>query len=106
MKSGLLSIAYIWPEAGKDEETLRVLLELYSLLSRKGYSRDRLYRDAKSDRLVNLRYWESEEARQQAQEDPDVHRLWQRLAGLCRVDGVLERLEEIPDTWSAVTRQG
>lgn len=101
MGTELLSIAYIWPEAGKDEETVEVVKELYALLSRKGYSRDLLYRDAKHDRLVNLRYWSSEEARQQAQEDPDVHRLWQRLAGLCRVDGVVERLEEIPDTWSA-----
>lgn len=102
MGTELLSIAYIWPQAGKDEETVQVLTELYSLLSRKGYSRDLLYRDTKSDRLVNLRHWESEEARQQAQEDPDVHRLWQRLAGVCRVDGVVERLEQVPDTWSAV----
>lgn len=96
----LLSIAYIWPEAGKDEETVQVLTELYSLLSRKGYSSDLLYRDAKNDRLVNLRYWKSEETRQQAQEDPEVHRLWQRLAAVCRVDGVVERLEEIRNAWS------
>jgi hypothetical protein len=100
MPTELLSIAYIWPETGKDEETIQVLTQLYSLLSRKAYSRDLLYRDAKTERLVNLRYWKSEEARQQAQEDPEVHRLWQRLAEVCRVDGVVERLEEVADTWS------
>ncbi len=104
MGQELLSIAYIWPNPGEDENTLRVLEELYALLSRKGYSRDLLYRDTKtSDRLVNLRYWRSEEARQQAQEDPDVHRLWQRLAQVCRVDGVVERLEEVPATWERRT---
>ncbi len=101
MGSELLSIAYIWPFADQDEETLEVLQALYGLLSRKGYSRDLLYRDARTERLVNLRYWTSEEARQQAQEDPEVHRYWQRLAEICRVDGVVERLEEVPDSWSA-----
>ncbi len=104
MSPELLSIAYIWPEPDKEEQTLQVLNELYSLLSRKAYSRDLLYRDAKHNRLINLRYWRSEEARQQAQEDPDVHRLWQRLAELCRVDGVVERLEQLPDTWSQIEK--
>jgi hypothetical protein len=101
MAAELMSIAYIWPFAGKNEETLEVLNGLYSLLSRKGYSRDLLYRDARSERLVNLRYWKSEEARQEAQEDPEVHRYWQRLAEISRVDGVVERLEEVPGSWSA-----
>jgi len=97
----LLSIAYIWPHPGQDEQTLQLLNGLYSLLSRKGYSRDLLYRDARAERLVNLRYWKSEEARQQAQEDPEVHRYWQRLPEICRVDGVVERLEEVSGSWSA-----
>ncbi len=100
--SELLSIAYIWPEAGKEEETVQVLTELYSLLSRKGYSRDLLYRDTQHNRLVNLRYWRSEEQRRQAQEDPEVQRLWQRLAGLCRVDGVVEQLQQVQDSWSGL----
>ncbi|MGI9101024.1 MAG: putative quinol monooxygenase [Terriglobales bacterium] len=98
----LLSIAYVRPDEGKDQETLQVLSELYTIMRRKGYSRDELYRDLKDQhRLVNLRYWASEDARDQAHEDPDVHRLWQRLAAISKVESVIERLEELPDTWSA-----
>ncbi len=98
----LLSIAYVRPEDGKDQETLQVLSELYALMRRKGYSRDLLYRDLKQPhRYVNLRYWSSEDARDQAHEDPDVHRLWQRLAAISSVEAVSERLELVPDTWSA-----
>jgi quinol monooxygenase YgiN len=97
----LLSIAYIRPDEGKDGETLQLLSELYGLLRRKGYSRDLLYRDLKDKgRFVNLRYWASEEARDEAHEDPEVHRLWQRLGNLSKVEAVLEKLEAIEGTWS------
>lgn len=90
----ILSLAYIRPEMGKEQETLDTLAELYSLLRKKNYSRDLLYRDAKDPaRLVNLRYWRSEESRNHAQEDPEVHRLWQRLSAMSTVDGVIEKLE-------------
>lgn len=98
----ILSIAYIRPEEGKDEETLQLLSELYGLMRRKGYSRDLLYRDVKDKggRLVHLRYWVSEEARDEAHEDPEVHRLWQRLGSISKVEAVLEKLEAIDGTWS------
>lgn len=98
----ILSIAYIRPCDGKEQETLHILSELYVLLHRKGYSRDLLYRDLKDrGRFVNLRYWSSEEMRDEAHEDPEVHRLWQRLADVSSVEAVLERLRVIDGAWSA-----
>jgi hypothetical protein len=96
----IFSLAYIRPAPGKEQETLDTLAELYTLLRRKNYSRDLLYRDAKvPERLVNLRYWRSEEARNEAQEDPEVHRLWQRLSEVSVVDGVIESLELVEGAW-------
>ncbi len=98
----IVSLAYIRIGEGKEEETLQTLAELYTLMARKGYSRDLLYRDAKNaSRLVHLRYWKSETARQEAQEDPEVHRLWRRLAETSTVESVIEQLEEIEGSWSA-----
>jgi quinol monooxygenase YgiN len=98
----ILSIAHVRVDEGKDDETLQVLSDLYSLMRRKGYSRDLLYRDMKDPGLlINLRYWTSQEAREEAQEDPDVHRLWQRLALVAKVESVLEKLEPIEGSWSA-----
>ena len=98
----VVSIAYIRPDEGKDEDTLNVLSELYTLLRKKNYSRDLLYRDAKNPgQLINLRYWTSREARQEASEDPEVHRLWQRLSQVSKVDGVIEKLELLEGPWSS-----
>jgi quinol monooxygenase YgiN len=92
----IFALAYIRPSEGKQQETLDTLKELYSLLRKKDYSRDLLYRDAKNpERLLNLRYWRSEEARNAAHEDPEVHRLWQRLSEISTVDGVIEKLEAV-----------
>ncbi len=98
----ILSIAYLRIEEGKEETTLETLSELYTLMRRKGYSRDLLYRDVKqAGRLVHLRYWASEEMREEAHEDPEVHRLWQRLSETCAVENVMEKLEEIQGSWTA-----
>ncbi len=98
----ILSIAHLRVGEGKQEETLQTLSELYTLMRRKRYSRDLLYRDVKdAGRLVHLRYWLSEEAREEAHEDPEVHRLWQRLSATCSVESVLETLEEIQGSWTA-----
>jgi len=93
----VFSLAVIKPHDGMREECLRVLRDLYALLGRKHYSRDLLYEDARDHRrLINFRYWSSEEAREEAHEDPDVHRLWAELGRLCEVEQVYERLEEVP----------
>ena len=98
----LVSIAYVTPAEGNQQQTLDILAELYTLLRNKNYSRDLLYRDAKDHRrLINLRYWRSEEAREEAHEDPEVHRLWQSLSEVAKVEGVIEKLELIEGAWSA-----
>ena len=95
----LVALAYVRPNEGKEHETVSVLGELYNLMLRKNYSRDLLYRDPKDyGRLVHLRHWASAEARDEAHEDPEVHRLWQRLSEVSRVEGVHERLEVIQAT--------
>lgn len=96
MSQDIFAIAVVRPEEGHEEEVLRILRDLYALMTRKHYSRDILYRDAKDPgRLVNLRYWTSEDARTRAHEDPDVHRHWARLGQVAKVEQVMERLDEI-----------
>ncbi len=92
----ILSLAILEPFAGKDDECLAFLREFYSLLQRKGYSQDLLYRDQKiPGKLVHLRIWRSEEARSEAQQDPDVHRYWLRLSEFCAITTIHETLEEL-----------
>ncbi len=98
----LVALAYIRPNEGKERETISALAELYKLMRRKNYSRDLLYRDPKDyGRLVNLRHWTSAAARDEAHEDPEVHRLWQRLSEVSQVEDVTKSLEVIDSTmWS------
>lgn len=97
MSQEIFAIAVVRPEEGHEEEVMEILRELYIVMKKKDYSRNVLYRDAKDpSRLVNLRYWSSEEARSRAQEDPDVHRQWARLGQVAKVENVIESLEEIP----------
>jgi len=96
MSQEILSIALFQPLAGSEEASLATMKNLIAALSRGGYSRDLLYRDAKSDdQYVLLRYWKSEEARRAALEDPDVLRCWARLAHEIRIIKVYETLEDI-----------
>lgn len=92
----ILALAVVEAFEDKSEQCLALLREFYAALRAKGYSRDLLYRDARNpQRFVNLRYWRSEEARDEAHEDPDVHRFWVRLAELSQVTTVFERLEPV-----------
>jgi hypothetical protein len=96
MSQEILSLAVLEPVAGKEDECVRFLKEFYGVLKQKGYSRDLLYHDAKhGGRLINLRYWVSEEMRREAQHDPDVHRYWQRLPEVCAITSIFQTLEEI-----------
>ncbi len=93
----VLSVAVFDLVAGREQECLQVLRELYRVLRRKGYSRDMLYRDPKSARrYINVRLWNSEDMRREAAEDPDVHRHWVRLPDLLEMRSVYERLEGVP----------
>lgn len=96
MNQEIFAIAVVRPHEGDEREVLNVLHELYEVMNAKGYSRNVLYRDVKHEsRLINLRYWSSEDARARALEDPDVHRCWQRLGQLATVDQVFEELQEV-----------
>jgi quinol monooxygenase YgiN len=91
----ILSIAIFQPLPGHEEASLATMQALIAALSAGGYSRDLLYRDAKShDELVLLRYWKSEEARRAALEDPEVLRCWAKLSHEIRTVKIYETLED------------
>ena len=91
----ILSIAIFQPLPGHEEASLATMQALIAALSAGGYSRDLLYRDAKShDELVLLRYWKSEEARRAALEDPEVLRCWAKLSHEIRTLKIYETLEQ------------
>jgi quinol monooxygenase YgiN len=96
MTDEILALAVLEPHPGKENELIEMLRELYALLFRKGYSRDTLFRDPKRPgQLVHLRHWYSKELRDEAQQDPEVHKYWLRLPELCRLTTVHEELERI-----------
>jgi hypothetical protein len=94
MQREILAMAVIKPHEGKEHDLLEVLRDFYSMLQTMNYSRDVLYRDV-GGRYVNLRYWASEEARDAAHEDPNVHRFWRRLAEICEIEHVYENLQQV-----------
>lgn len=99
MGEEIVSVAVIEALPGKQEELVAMLREFYSMMREKGYSRDTLRRDtSRPDRLVHTRYWKSEEARGEAQHDPEVHRYWLRLPELCNIPVIYESLETVFET--------
>lgn len=74
--------------------SLATIRELTSIIVAKDYGRDLLYRDRESH-YVFLRYWNSEEARSAAQEDPDMLRCWARLGNEIQIVKVYETLTEV-----------
>ena len=96
MAEEVMSVAILEALPGKEEDLVMMLRELYSMMNRKGYCRDWLYRDSdRLDRLVHFRKWKSAEMRSEAQIDPDVHRYWQQLPSLCTIPTVYENLETL-----------
>jgi hypothetical protein len=94
MSQEYLSIAIWEPLPGMEAASLATIRELNAIVAKKGYGRDLLYHD--SDSLyVLLRYWNSEQARSTAQEDPEVLRCWARLGNEIQILKVYEKLEEI-----------
>ncbi|HUJ95480.1 MAG TPA: hypothetical protein VLW84_09470 [Terriglobales bacterium] len=90
----ILSLAIYEPLPGQEQASVSTMQELLAALAARGYSRDRLYRDGKSQ-YVLLRYWKSPEARRAAQEDPEILRCWAKLAHEIRIVKVYESLEEL-----------
>jgi quinol monooxygenase YgiN len=91
----ILSIAIFETLPDSQEAALATMRELIEALAKGGYSRDLLYRDAKSGHYVLFRYWRSEEARQAALEDSDVLRCWAKLSHEIRTITVMETLEQV-----------
>jgi hypothetical protein len=95
MPQEILSVAIFQPLAGYEEACLATMRTLIAALSSGGYSRDVLYRDARSrNEYILLRYWKSEVARRAALEDPEVLRCWAKLAHEIRTVKIYETLEE------------
>jgi quinol monooxygenase YgiN len=91
----LPSVAIFQVLPGHEEGALLTMRALIAALSAGQYSRDLLYRDAKSrDEYILLRYWKSEAARRAALEDPEVLRCWAKLAEEIRTVKVYETLED------------
>ncbi len=96
MSEEILALAIVEPVPGKEQQLVAHLHELYSLLQRKGYSRDILYHDpGRPSSFVHLRYWKSAAARAEAQHDPEVHKYWQGLPELCTINTVYEDLQTL-----------
>jgi quinol monooxygenase YgiN len=101
----IVSLAVLEALPGKHDELLAVLREFYTMMNAKGYSRDSLHHDAQHpERFFHLRYWKSEDARTEAQADPEVHRYWQKLPELCTIPTVCESLEKVFESEWVVSR--
>jgi hypothetical protein len=94
MSQEYLSIAIWEPLPGLEAVSLETMRELNSIVSRKQYGRDLLYRSSDAHYIL-LRYWNSEQARSTAQEDPDVLRCWARLGNEIKILKVYEKLQEV-----------
>ena len=94
MSQEYLSIAIWEPLPGMEAAALATIRELNAIVANKGYGRDLLYRSGDSH-YVLLRYWNSEQARATAQEDPEMIRCWTRLGNEIQILKVYEKLEEV-----------
>ena len=94
MPQEILSVAIWEPVPDHEAAALKTFHELTSIVARKGYGRDLLYRD-REQHYVFLRYWKSEEARRAAQEDPDMLRCWAKLGNEIQIVKVYETLTEV-----------
>ncbi len=100
MEKEILALAVLEPHVGREDDCLSLLREFYDLLKAKGYSQDLLFRDVKNEsstqeRFVHMRIWKSRETREEAMQDPEVHRYWQKLPEVCTITTVYENLERL-----------
>ncbi len=94
MSQEYLSIAIWEPVPGMEAAALETMRELNAIVSRKQYGRDLLYRAGEANYLL-LRYWNSEQARSAALEDPEILRCWARLGNEIKILKVYEKLDEV-----------
>ncbi|HVN17267.1 MAG TPA: hypothetical protein VMU05_00790 [Dongiaceae bacterium] len=95
MAQEILSVAIWEPVPDQEAAALQTFHELTSIVARKGYGRDLLYRD-RDHHYVFLRYWKSDEARATAQEDPEMLRCWAKLGNEIQIVKVYETLSAVP----------
>ena len=95
MAQEILSVAIWEPVPGQESAALETFHQLTTIVTRKGYGRDLLYRD-REQHYVFLRYWKSEDSRSSAQEDPEMLRCWAKLANEIQIVKVYETLTEMP----------
>ena len=94
MSQEFLSLAIWEPLPGMEVASLATIRELNAIVLKKNYGRDLLYRGSDAQ-YVLLRYWNSEQARSAAQEDPELLRCWSRLGNEIQILKVYEKLEEV-----------
>jgi hypothetical protein len=93
MSQEYLSVAIWEPVSGMEDAAVATMRELSSIIARKKYGRDLFYRSGNF--YVLLRYWQSEQARSAAYEDPEMLRCWARLGNEIQIVKVFEKLEEV-----------
>ena len=94
MAQEILSVAIWEPVPDHEAAALDTFHELTSIVTRKGYGRDFLYRDH-DQHYVFMRYWKSEDARRAALEDPEMLRCWAKLSNEVQIVKVYETLSEV-----------
>ena len=96
MSEEIFSVAIFEPLPGHEDASLATMRALIAALSAGGYSRDVLYRDAKSrDQYILLRHCKSENAARAAMEDPEVLCCWDKLSHEIRTLNIYETLEDV-----------
>jgi hypothetical protein len=92
----IVSLAFIEPFAGREQQCEAVLKAIGTLIESKQYGRDELYLDGQNPgAFVLARHWRTAETRRHASEDPEMHRLWREVSEVCRVTKVYEELRPV-----------
>jgi hypothetical protein len=94
MSQEFLSVAIWEPLPGMEAAALATIRELNVIVAKNGYGRDLLYCGSDSH-YVLLRYWNSEQARSAALDDPELLRCWARLGNEIKILKIYEKLEEV-----------
>jgi len=103
MRDPIRSMAILQPHEGKEQELLAFLREFYTMMYTKQYSRDMLFRDQKKPGVfVHVRIWLSDEARDSAMQDPDVHHYWMTLPEIGTITTIYEELEPVFSTQEGI----
>jgi hypothetical protein len=99
MTDGFVSVAIIEPFEGAECQFVETVQQLYALMKSKNYSVDQLFKSRKEPHhYIHVRYWTSLAARDEAIEDPAVHRVWAQLGHICRMVHVYQAADIMYDS--------